>query len=83
MQKRPYKDIEDRFELAITESGEYNIYVISDTSDYLALKHGLIEVSKWEQDLITIFNSFDEDMLIQMVESVKEKQWTKQLDKSS
>ena len=83
MQKRPYKDIEDRFELAITESGEYNIYVISATSDYLALKHGLIEVSKWEQDLITIFNSFDEDMLIQLVESVKEKQWTKQLDKSS
>lgn len=41
-----YKDIEDRFELAITESGEYNIYVISATSDYLALKHGLIEVSK-------------------------------------
>lgn len=41
-----YKDIEDRFELAITESGEYNIYVISATSDYLALKQGVIEISK-------------------------------------
>ena len=41
-----FKNIEDRFELAITESGEYNIYVISATSDYLALKQGLIEINK-------------------------------------
>lgn len=41
-----YKNIEDNFELAITESGEYNIYVISATSDYLALKQGVIEISK-------------------------------------
>lgn len=40
------KKLEDRFELAITEAGEYNIYVISATSDYLALKQGVIEISK-------------------------------------
>ena len=41
-----YKNLEDKFELAITEAGEYNIYVISATSDYLALKQGVIEINK-------------------------------------
>lgn len=39
-------EIEEKFELEITEDGEYNIYVISATSDYLALKHGVIEIGK-------------------------------------
>lgn len=41
-----YKNLEDKFEFTITEAGEYNIYVISATSDYLALKQGVIEISK-------------------------------------
>lgn len=41
-----YKNLEDKFQLEITEAGEYNIYVISATSDYLALKQGVIEINK-------------------------------------
>lgn len=41
-----YKNLEDKFEFTITEAGEYNIYVISATSDYLALKQGVIEINK-------------------------------------
>ena len=36
----------EKSELTITETGEYNIYVISATSDYLALKQGVIEIKK-------------------------------------
>lgn len=40
-----YDNLEDRFELEISEAGEYNIYVICATSDYLALKQGVIEIT--------------------------------------
>ena len=39
-----FRKIDGKYELEIVESGEYNIYVISATSDYLALKQGAIEV---------------------------------------
>lgn len=39
-----FRKIDGKYELEIVESGEYNIYVISATSDYLALKQGAIEI---------------------------------------
>ena len=39
-----FRFIDGKYELEIVESGEYNIYVISATSDYLAIKQGTIEV---------------------------------------
>lgn len=35
------------YELKVREGGEYNLYIISATSDYLTLKQGTINLSKW------------------------------------
>ena len=34
------------YELKVREGGEYNLYIISATSDYLTLKQGTINLSK-------------------------------------
>lgn len=40
----PVKDINGEYELKVEESGSYNLYIISATSDYLSLKQGTIKV---------------------------------------
>lgn len=42
----PFKVIEGKYEMLIEEPGIYNFYVVSATSDYLALKQGKISVNQ-------------------------------------
>ena len=39
-------DLSGTYQLDIAEAGEYYIYIISATSDYLALKQGEISISR-------------------------------------